>query len=61
LPEEFRQEAFPCQHIDEASWQRIAALPGMPEKVAARFVQSAEELEARAELEESPRYKQAHA
>ena len=52
VPEEYREEAFPCQHIDEATWERIADIPGVPERTADRFVSIAEELEARAELEE---------
>lgn len=51
LPEEFQKEAFPCQHIDQATWERIAAIPGLPEKVADRFQSVAEELEALAQAE----------
>ncbi len=46
VPEQVRQEAFPCQHIGQATWERIANIPGLPEKVAARFEEIAEELEA---------------
>jgi len=55
LPEEYRNEAFPCQHVDPATWARIAAIPGLPEKVAERFASVAAELEAEVELEESAR------
>lgn len=53
VPEEYRKEAFPCQHLDAAALQRIAAVPGLPEKVAERFVSIAEELETLAQAEES--------
>lgn len=52
LPEEYRREAFPCQHIDPATWERISALPGFPEKVAERFLSIAGELETQAAMEE---------
>lgn len=48
VPEEYREEAFPCQHLDEGAVDRIAAVPGLPEKVAARLMSIAEELEAEA-------------
>ncbi|MBI2956171.1 MAG: hypothetical protein HYY26_02540 [Acidobacteria bacterium] len=54
VPEEFRQEAFPCQHITQETWERIARMPGLPEKVADRFLEIAAELEREAKLEESP-------
>jgi len=53
LPEEYRQEAFPCQHITQDTWERIAQLPGLPAKVADRFVEMAGELEREAQVEES--------
>ncbi len=53
VPEEVRKEAFPCQHLNEDILRRIAAIPGLPEKVADRFVSIAEELEALARAEES--------
>ena len=46
IPGEYRQEAFPCQHIDEATWERLAQIPGLAEQVAGRFQAIAEELEA---------------
>lgn len=55
VPEEYRREAFPCQHVDAVTWARIAAIPGLPEKVAERFASVASELEAEVELEESAR------
>lgn len=53
LPEEYRQEAFPCQHITQDKWEEVAQIPGLPEKVAARFLEIAEELEREATREES--------
>lgn len=53
VPEEYREEAFPCQHIGEATWERISRIPGLPEKVAERFATIAEELEAIAQTEEA--------
>ena len=58
VPEEYREEAFPCQHIDESAWERIAAIPGMPEKVAERFEAIAEQLEISAQGEEATREQQ---
>lgn len=55
VPEEYRKEAFPCQHVDQAGCERIAADPGLAERVAARLLSIADELEARAEAEESSR------
>lgn len=46
VPEEYREEAFPCQHVDQATWERLAQIPGLPERVAQRFEEIAEELEA---------------
>lgn len=53
LPEEYRLEAFPCQHITQDTWQQIAQIPGLPEKVADRFLEIATELEREAQVEES--------
>lgn len=53
LPQEYRQEAFPCQHITQDSWEQIAQIPGLPERVADRFAQIATELQREAQLEES--------
>jgi len=53
LPEEYRQEAFPCQHITQDAWEGIAQISGLPEKVAERFEVMATELEREASLEES--------
>lgn len=52
VPEEYREEGFPCQHIDESAWERIAVISGMAEKVAERFETIAGQLEASAEGEE---------
>lgn len=59
VPEQYRNEAFPCQHFDEAALLRIAAVAGLPEKVADRFVSIAEELETTAQAEEAPADKSA--
>lgn len=53
LPEEFRGEAFPCQHLDQEFWERIVRIPGMPERISERFLTVAAELEAKAEVEDS--------
>ncbi len=53
VPEQYRNEAFPCQHIDEDGCRRIAGDPDVAERVAARMLSMADELEARAEAEES--------
>lgn len=53
VPEKWRNEAFPCQHIDDDGWRRMAANADLPEKVASRFLSIAEELEASAVAEES--------
>lgn len=53
LPEEYRLEAFPCQHITQNTWEQIAQIPGLPEKVADRFLEIATELERDAQVEES--------
>ncbi len=53
LPEEYRLEVFPCQHITQDTWQQIAQIPGLPEKVADRFEEIATGLEREARLEES--------
>ncbi len=54
VPEEHREEAFPCQHIGEDTWEQISQIPGLLEKVADRFATIAEELEAIARTEEAP-------
>ena len=53
LPPEYREEAYPCQHVDEAGWMHVAEIPGMVDKVAQRFEAMAEELEAAAGIEEA--------
>lgn len=58
VPEAYRNEAFPCQHMDAASCQRLAAVPGLPERIAARWLAIAEELEAGAEAKESSQHSQ---
>ncbi len=53
VPEQYREEAFPCQHMDLNGFRRIASDPELPEKVAARLLSIAEDLEAAAKLEGS--------
>ncbi len=53
VPEQYRSEAFPCQHMDLNGFSRIAGDPELPEKVAARLLSIAEELETAAKLEGS--------
>lgn len=53
VPEEFRSEAFPCQHMELDGFRRIASDPDLPERVAARLLCIAEELESAVKLEES--------
>lgn len=55
LSDEYAKEAFPCQHIDQATWERIAKIPGLPQKLADRLVSVAEELEGLAQCEEPSR------
>ena len=55
VPEEVAKEAFPCQHINQATWEQIAQIPGMPQKLADRLVSIAEELESLAQTEEPGR------
>jgi len=45
VPEEYREEAFPCQHMDLNGFRRIVSDPKLPEKVAARLLSIAQELE----------------
>lgn len=52
---EVAKEAFPCQHIEQATWERIAEIPGLPLKLADRLVSIAEELEGLAQGEEPSR------
>lgn len=49
----YREEAFPCQFIDQEAWEQIAEDSRLVEKVAARFNQIADELEAKAKMEDS--------
>lgn len=52
VPEGIRQEAFPCQHIDQTTWEQIAQIPGLPEKMADRFLSIAQELEIQDDVNE---------
>ena len=58
VPEQYRTEAFPCQHLDENGYGRVVADPDLPERVAARLLSIADELEAQAEIEELSRAEQ---
>ena len=49
VPLEYQNEVFPCQHITEEGWQRAAQEPGLAERVAARFIRAAEELQESSE------------
>ena len=44
--EAYRQEAFPCQFIEPDAWEQIADDKELVERVARRFIDIAEELEA---------------
>ncbi len=52
VAEIYREEAFPCQFIDQENWEQIADDNGLVERVATRFVQIADELEVEAQAEE---------
>jgi hypothetical protein len=47
----YREEAFPCQFIDQEAWEQISDDPGLVDRVAIRFSQIADELEAKAQVE----------
>jgi len=53
LPEKYREEVFPCQHIDPDLWAQLEQIPGLAERMAARFMEIAGELEKEALREES--------
>ncbi len=53
VPVEYREETFPCQPIAPAHWEEIADVPGLPARIATRWLSIAEELEASAEAEEA--------
>ncbi len=53
VPEQYRSEAFPCQHMELNGFRRISSDPELPENVAARLLRMAEELEAATKVEAS--------
>lgn len=53
VAEVYREEAFPCQFIDQEAWEQIADDSGLVERVATRFDQIADELEAKAKTEDN--------
>lgn len=53
IPEEYRNEVFPCQHMDSDDFSRVASRPGLPKKVAERMRSLADELEDAARKEEA--------
>lgn len=48
VPEDFREEAFRCQHIAEEGWLEVAEHPELAEEYAAWLLRSAEQLETEA-------------
>lgn len=48
VPAEVREEAFPCQHINEEGWDLAARQPDLPEAYANWLLRTAEELEREA-------------
>ncbi len=50
VPPEYENGAFPCQHITEEGWRLAAQEPGLAERVAARLLRAAEELEEAMEM-----------
>ena len=53
VAEAYCEEAFPCQFIEPEAWERIADDAGLVDRIATRFKSIADELEARAQEEES--------
>ena len=52
VPEEYKEEAFPCQHLNESAVERLVTVPELSARVADRLVSIAEELEASAHAED---------
>ncbi len=48
VPAEAREEAFPCQHINEEGWNLAAQHPELSEACAGWLLRSAEQLEKEA-------------
>ena len=49
VPEEFREEAFPCQHITPDAWERAAEEPGLDDRYIVWMLRTADQLDAEAE------------
>lgn len=48
VPTDYREEAFPCQHINAQGWNLAAQQPDLAEKYVAWLLKTAKELEAEA-------------
>lgn len=48
VPPDYREEAFPCQHINAEGWNLAAQEPDLAEKYVAWLLKTAKELEAEA-------------
>ncbi len=48
VPADFREEAFPCQHITEQGWSQAAEWDGLAEAYVAWLLKTAAELETEA-------------
>lgn len=48
VPNDFKDEAFPCQHITEDGWEKAASQPGLADSYVAWLLRTANQLEAEA-------------
>lgn len=48
VPGDYREEAFPCQHINTQGWDLAAQQPDLAEQYVAWLLRTAEQLEAEA-------------
>jgi hypothetical protein len=48
VPEDYQEEAFPCQHINEPGWERAGEEERLAEKIADSLLNSATQVEAEA-------------
>ena len=48
VPADYRDEAFPCQHINEQGWELAAQPPDLVKRFVAWLLSTAEQLEAEA-------------
>lgn len=46
VPEDYGEEAFPCQHIEEQGWDLAARQPELAEQYVAWLLRTADQLEA---------------